>query len=158
MDATELGLMTDSAILQRSLSLKSIISTTSSFSRRFQSARFRPDLQEINQVGLGLQGAVFETVGKPLVLKKESPGNEALFSNLRHEYAIHCDVSAAFERYQTATNNEVHVPKPFEFISKTHNHVFWMKSYRKCHRLTARAGTPSRWNGFFPCRKSYEKH
>jgi hypothetical protein len=125
LDATELGLMTDSAILQRSLSLKSIISTTSSYSRRFQSARFRPDLQEINQIGVGLQGAVFETVGEPLVLKKESPGNEALFSNLRHEYAIHCDISAAFERYQTATNNEVHVPKPSEFISKTHNHVFW---------------------------------
>jgi hypothetical protein len=125
LDATELGLLPDSAILQRSLSLKSIISTTSSFSRRFQSARFRPDLQEINQIGVGLQGAVFEKVGKSLVLKKESPGNEALFSNLRHEYAIHCDVSAAFERYQTATNNEVHVPKPFEFISKTHNHAFW---------------------------------
>lgn len=125
LDATELGLMTDSAILQRSLSLKSIISITSSFSRRFQSARFRPDLQEINQIGVGLQGAVFEKVGKPLVLKKESPGNEALSSNLRHEYTIHCDVSAAFEHYKSATNNDVHVPKPFEFISNRQNHAFW---------------------------------
>lgn len=125
LDATELELMTDSAILQRSLSLKSIISTHSSFSRRFQSARFRPEQQEINQIGVGLQGAVFEMVGKPLVLKKESPGNETLFSNLRHEYTIHCDVSTAFEHYQRVTNNGVHVPKPFEFISRTHNHAFW---------------------------------
>lgn len=125
LDATELGLMTDSSILQRSLSLKSTISTTSSFSRRFQNARFRPDLQEINQIGSGLQGAVFEVVGKSLVLKKEYPGNEVRPSNLRHEYIIHCDVSAAFERYQSATHNMVHVPKPHDFISKANNVAFW---------------------------------
>ncbi|KAJ5566733.1 uncharacterized protein N7459_010115 [Penicillium hispanicum] len=124
-EATELGLMPASTILQRSLSLKSVISTTSSFSRRFRSARFRPDLQKINQIGSGLQGAVFEVVGQALVIKKESPGNEALSSNLRHEFTIHCDVSAAFDQYENATHSHVHVPKPHEFISKTQNHTFW---------------------------------
>lgn len=69
--ATNLGQMTDSAILQQSLSLKSVISTTSSFGRLFQTARTRPDLQQLNQIGASLQGAVFEQAGKPLALKKK---------------------------------------------------------------------------------------
>ncbi|KAJ5788945.1 uncharacterized protein N7518_005956 [Penicillium psychrosexuale] len=122
--ATNLGLLTDSAILQRTLSLNSVISTTSSFSIRFQNARSRPDLQTLNQIGAGLQGAVFEQVGKPLVLKKEFPGNEDLPSNLGHEYRIHCTVSATFEYYHSL-NSEVHVPKPYNFIFKEENNAFW---------------------------------
>lgn len=122
--ATNLGQMTDSAILQQSLSLKSVILTTSSFSRLFQTARTRPDLQQLNQIGAGLQGAVFEQVGKPLALKKETPGNEKLPSNLYHEYTIHRDVSTAFEQYQSI-NGKVYVPKAFEFISRKGNDAFW---------------------------------
>ncbi|KAJ5528549.1 hypothetical protein N7527_001942 [Penicillium freii] len=122
--ATDLGLLTDSAILKRSLSLNSVISTTSSFSIRFQNARSRPELQYLNQIGIGLQGAVFEQVGKPLALKKESPGNEKLRSNLHQEYMIHCHVSATFEIYQSI-NSDVHVPKPFKFISREENSAFW---------------------------------
>lgn len=122
--ATNLGQMTDSAILQQSLSLKSVILTTSSFSRLFQTARTRPDLQQLNQIGAGLQGAVFEQVGKPLALKKETSGNEKLPSNLYHEYTIHRDVSTAFEQYQSI-NGKVYVPKAFEFISRKGNDAFW---------------------------------
>ncbi|CAG8044238.1 unnamed protein product [Penicillium nalgiovense] len=103
--ATDLGLLADSAILKRSLSLNSVISTTSSFSLRFQNARSRPELQYLNQIGIGLQGAVFEQVGKPLALKKESPGNEKLRSNLHQD--------------------DVHVPKPYKFISREENSAFW---------------------------------
>lgn len=74
--ATNLGQMTDSAILQQSLSLKSVISTTSSFGRLFQTARTRPDLQQLNQIGASLQGAVFEQAGKPLALKKKKKSLE----------------------------------------------------------------------------------
>ncbi|KAK4861860.1 hypothetical protein LT330_003895 [Penicillium expansum] len=122
--ATNLGRMTDSAILKRSLSLNSVISTASSFASVFQTARSRPDLQQLNQVGAGLQGAVFEQVGKPLALKKENPGNERLPSNLHHEYTIHCDIWTAFEHYQSISS-EVHIPKPFKFISRKDNTAFW---------------------------------
>lgn len=60
IDATELEMMPDSTILERSFNLKLVISTTSSFSRRVQEARSRPDLQDIHQIGMGLQGVVFE--------------------------------------------------------------------------------------------------
>ncbi|KAJ5462150.1 hypothetical protein N7530_010355 [Penicillium desertorum] len=99
--ATDLARLTDLAILKQSLSLKSVILTPSSFSHLFRAARSRPELQQLNQIGVGLQGAVFEQLGKPLALKKETPGNEKLPSNLYHEYKIHCDVSAAFEHYQS---------------------------------------------------------
>lgn len=125
LDATEPKLETDSTILQRSLSLKSIISTTSSFSRRVQTARFRPQLQEINEIGSGLQGSVFEVVGRQPVIKKESPGNENRHSNLQREYRNHSGVSAAFEHYQSATHSLVHVPKPHKFITKTGNDGLW---------------------------------
>lgn len=48
---TNFGEMTDSVILQRSLNLKSVVLTISSFSRLFQIARSRPDLQQLNQIG-----------------------------------------------------------------------------------------------------------
>ncbi|KAJ5817446.1 hypothetical protein N7447_009679 [Penicillium robsamsonii] len=55
--------------------------------------------------------------------KKETPGNETLQSNSYHEYMLHCDVSAAFEQYQSISS-EVHVPKPFKFISWEENDAF----------------------------------
>lgn len=137
--ATNLELMTDSTILKRSLSLNSVILTASSFSLRFQNARSRPDLQCLNQIGAGLQGVVFEQVGKPLALKKESPGNEKLRSNLYHEYTIHCGVSATFEHYQSI-NSEVHVPKPFKFISREDNSAFWDEILPKTPQVYRRRG------------------
>ncbi|KAJ5286827.1 hypothetical protein N7478_002513 [Penicillium angulare] len=127
LDAADLESAADSVALKRSLSLTSVISTRSSFARRFQSARFRPHLQLVNQIGSGLQGAVFEIVGKTYVLKKESPGNELRPSNLQSEYKMHCDVSAAFELHQTSTQSIVHVPKPHDFILKTQDEAFWTK-------------------------------
>ncbi|OQD70560.1 hypothetical protein PENDEC_c022G02980 [Penicillium decumbens] len=123
--AAHLEQMSDYAILNRALTLRTTISTHSSFARRFQNARSCPELQEINQIGAGLQGVIFEQVGQPLVLKKESPGNDAKTSNLRHEYEMHCAVSTAFDLYNFLTNNSIHVPRPMEFISKTGNDVFW---------------------------------
>lgn len=125
LNATQLEQLPDTVILERSLSLRSVISTTSSFSQLFQTARNRPHLQQINQIGAGLQGVVFERVGTESVLKKEKPGNETLSSNLRKEYTIHCQVSAAFDRYQLLTDSEALVPKALRFIPKTGDELFW---------------------------------
>lgn len=123
--AADLEGMSEYAILNRTLSLHTTVSTFSSFARRFQYACSRPDLQEFNQIGAGLQGVIFEQVGQPLVLKKESPGNDTKPSNLRHEYEMYCAVFTAFELYHQLTYSDIHVPRPKEFISKTGNDVFW---------------------------------
>jgi len=60
--SSDLADMPDDAVLQRSLTVKSIISTSSSFARRSQQAASHPDLQNFIQIGAGFQGAVFEQV------------------------------------------------------------------------------------------------
>jgi hypothetical protein len=120
----DLEILSNSAILTQSLSLSSVISTSSSFARRIQGARSRPELQ-INEIGVGLQGAVFEQVGERLVFKKEKPGNETLSSNLRNEYQMHSAVSDAFQCYGATTSCQVRVPRPFEFISRANENQFW---------------------------------
>ena len=139
--ATNLGQMTDSAILQQSLSLKSVISTTSSFGRLFQTARTRPDLQQLNQIGASLQGAVFEQAGKPLALKKKKiPGNEKLPSNLYREYTIHRDVSTAFEHYQSINRKSMFRRLSTLSLGKKTTRS-GMKSYQKLPRRIAYVAT-----------------
>jgi len=58
----ELALLPNAAIIQRSLSVKTVVSTSSSFAQRFQQAVGQPHLQQIIQIGAGMQGVVFEQV------------------------------------------------------------------------------------------------
>lgn len=125
LSATELEMLTGSEILGRSLSLHSVISTAS-FSLRFQRARSRPELQDVNDIGFGLQGAVFEQVGEAFAFKKEHPGNEHRTTSLRNEYGLHQAVWTAFERYRTLTNTKIEVPEPLEFLPKTPSSAFWL--------------------------------
>lgn len=123
--ANDLQLLPDYVILGQSLSLNSVISTSSSFARLIREAQSHPELRNVNEIGVGLQGAVFEQVGECHVFKKEKPGNETLPSNLRHEYQMHCAVSDAFQHYSGTTSCQVRVPQTFEFISSGGHHQFW---------------------------------
>ncbi|KAJ5639184.1 uncharacterized protein N7484_007046 [Penicillium longicatenatum] len=111
--------MSEYEILNRALSFHTAVSTSSSFARTSQHARNRPELQKFNQIGEGLQGVIFEQVGQSPVLKKGRPGKDVKSSNLRHEYEMHCAVSTAFQLYSQLANDNIHVPQPLEFISKS---------------------------------------
>ncbi|KAJ5894631.1 hypothetical protein N7495_006322 [Penicillium taxi] len=128
--AEDLEQMSEFEALNRSLSVQTTITTTSSFSRRHQYARNNPRFQTINQIGAGLQGVIFEQVGFPTALKLESPGNATKKSNLRHEYKLHCAVSAAFEIYSPILQITIRVPRPLEFIA-AENDVFWSSIFSK---------------------------
>ncbi|KAJ5364350.1 uncharacterized protein N7496_010063 [Penicillium cataractarum] len=123
--ANDLQLLPENEILGQSLSLNSVISISSSFARLIQESRSHPGLRSISEIGVGLQGAVFEQVGECYVFKNEKPGNETLPSNLRHEYQMHCAVSDAFQYYSGTTSCWVQVPKTFELISRSKHHQFW---------------------------------
>lgn len=58
-------------ILQQFLSLNSVSSTASCFNDRSQNADIYSDRQEVNQIGSGLQGAIFDVVGQTDVFKKK---------------------------------------------------------------------------------------
>ncbi|KND89899.1 hypothetical protein TOPH_05512 [Tolypocladium ophioglossoides CBS 100239] len=136
--ATELENLSGDIILRLSLTTKSVIFTTSSFATLSQRAASRPELQHIQQIGEGLQGAIFEQVGQALVMKKEKPGNENVASNLRHEYSLHSRVVAAFDRYAMSVGSEVLVPRLFGIILPSDT-AFWQvnlhkfpEGYRSC--------------------------
>lgn len=130
LEATELEQLADQTILHRSLTVKSVVSTTSSFARRFQRAASRPELQEMIQIGQGLQAAIFEQVGLAVVLKKEAPGNESRPSNLQHEYQIHVSVHRAFYHYDSQIGSNVSVPRPFNIILAVQDQ-FWNDHLQK---------------------------
>ena len=120
-------------VLKRCLSTRSVVSTPSSFAQRLQRASsIRPELQVIQEIGVGLQGAVFEQVGRELVMKKEKPGNEKLRSNLRNEYQLHEQVEAAFREYHGAAA-AVFVPQLSCYIgvddADADNGDFWTERY-----------------------------
>ncbi|KAJ5782278.1 hypothetical protein N7457_004052 [Penicillium paradoxum] len=129
----------ESTLLGRALSLGSVVTTVSSFALRSHPAHENPKTQTFNQIGEGLQGVIFEQIGQSPVLKKERPGNESLPSNIRHEYKIHQDVSAAFRLYGSLNRSDVHVPYPLEFIPKTASCEFWDDALP---RIPARYRTP----------------
>ncbi|GAB1212367.1 hypothetical protein ATERTT37_001505 [Aspergillus terreus] len=87
------------------------------------------------------------------VIKKERPGNETRHSNLRREYRSHCAVSAAFERYQSATHNLVHVPKPHKFISTTDKDDFWDEVFPKIPQAYRARGNVITMNRILPLPK-----
>lgn len=117
LDAESLDSLSANVILSRSLTVNSIISTSSSFAIRHQQAVTRPELQQINQIGEGLQAAIFEQVGVHFVMKKEKPGNDVRPSNLQHEFSLHQNVWDAFERYKLPVKSRVIVPRPYKILS-----------------------------------------
>ncbi|CAH0056980.1 unnamed protein product [Clonostachys solani] len=102
----------DASIMQQTLSTRVVISTHSSFAIRHQEASLRPDLQRLVQIGEGLQGAIFEQVGKTLVIKKESPENESRPTRLDKEYRAHDQICLAFQKFGPIVSNTVFVPRP----------------------------------------------
>lgn len=115
--ASELASMDDSDILSKTLSVKSVISTPSSFARQSRQAVGHPPLQIINEIGKGMQGIIFEKVGHSLVIKKELAGNERLRTNLQHEDAVHSAVVEVFQRY--GQDSGVAVPRVHEMYPAT---------------------------------------
>lgn len=80
---------------------------------------------QINQIGEGLQGAVFEQVGHALAIKKEKLGNEHLPSNLKHEHKVHQAVYNSFDVFGPVVGSDICVPRPESFVSKPENQKFW---------------------------------
>ncbi|CAM1504636.1 Fc.00g022270.m01.CDS01 [Cosmosporella sp. VM-42] len=126
--ASDLDVMSSASVLHRSLTLPSVISTPSSYAKRVQQAQSGPT--QITQVGEGLQGAIFEHLGRALAMKKETPGNEGLPSNLRHEYNIHIAVEASFDRFAPLIDCRIYTPRLASFKPKSENQPFWNEYFQ----------------------------
>ncbi|KAK1764288.1 hypothetical protein QBC33DRAFT_202714 [Phialemonium atrogriseum] len=116
---TDLTELPADVVLQQSLTLNSVISTTSSFARRASHPSSHLEFQQPIQIGEGKQGAIFEKGGFSVATKKEKPGNETLRSNLQNEFRLHLKVLDAFRRYIDLIDDSVLVPRPFVMVHKS---------------------------------------
>lgn len=117
LKATELEAASSDVVLQRSLTVRSIISTTSSFPIRFQRALIDPELQSMREIGQGLQAAIFEHVGHEPVMKKEHPRNARTANNLINEFVIHQLVYDAFQLHGPGLECNISVPRPMTLFT-----------------------------------------
>lgn len=110
-------------ILRQCLSLDTITITASSYLKSFQSVEYcydvlgaillnQPTGCELVEIGEGLQGAVFEELGRLGAVKKEKPGNEHRPSCLSREYQAHSAVQITFDRYGSVFGPEPRVLVP----------------------------------------------
>ncbi|KAI4858704.1 hypothetical protein F4820DRAFT_467978 [Hypoxylon rubiginosum] len=113
--ATELDTLAPTTVLQRSLTIGSIVATASSFAARSQSVKHLVDTQNYEDIGAGLQGIAYERLGSIYVTKKELPTNQG--RRLTDEFAMHRKVSDAFTKYKEYSG-DVLVPQPFDFVPK----------------------------------------
>lgn len=104
--------------LQKHLSIRSVISTTSSFAKRQQTASEALAQQSFRAIGVGTCGRIFEQPGDPLVIKLEVPHSYG-GRNLQNDFAMHQRIFAAFKKHQQALDLDVHVPQPFQFVPKS---------------------------------------
>lgn len=99
-------------ILNRLLSVKSVISTASTFAERQQKAQNNDALQVFRHIGVGSCGTAFEQTGTDYVIKKQN--SEAL--SVLQDFKMHVLVRDTFAKYPLL---EIKLPKPKVFISTT---------------------------------------
>lgn len=99
-------------ILRRLLSVRSIISTASSFATRQQQTQISEELQNYRAIGQGTCGIVFEVGGFAHVLKKERDHVSQLWNDLR----VHSKVLGAFRRARSVMN--VRVPDCYGYVGR----------------------------------------
>ncbi|KAK5631147.1 hypothetical protein RRF57_006862 [Xylaria bambusicola] len=113
--AAELEDTEPNEVLQRSLTVRSIITTYSSFATRSQRLKDRVDIQNFQNIGAGSQGTVYERLGCTYVNKKEMSNNPG--QSLQTEFEMHQRVWDAFAKYGELSG-DVRVPQPYDFIPK----------------------------------------
>jgi hypothetical protein len=124
LKATELEANPSETVLRRSLTIRSVISTTSSFATRYQQALGNPALQTTREIGRGLQATIFEQVGHELVVKKEHVDNARTAKNLKNEFASHHLVYDSFQRYGPPLDCKISIPRPIALATSDEGHTY----------------------------------
>lgn len=111
--------------LQRMLSLRSVISTTSLFAERQQAAV--GDSVEFREIGKGSIGVIFEHPGTTHCYKLPLLDNS---DKLWNNYIIHTKVQEAFSKANSLFNVNVKIPKMFWFANEKTSR-FWDENLAK---------------------------
>lgn len=103
-------------VLTEHLNIGGILQVQSDYAERNNVIRVEK-LREMQEIGSGQQGTVFEQPRRFRVLKKERPGNSELPTNLHHEYDVHVAVWNAFNELSDAAGCAANVPKVYNYIA-----------------------------------------
>ena len=111
-------------VLGRWLSIRSVISTASSFAIAQEEAASKSELQNFKSIGKGLCGEVFEQVGTGHVFKRGyTPHDGQLWNDLKCHTIIYGAITSAIRN----SRFEMHVPRVYSYISRN-NEDWWSEN------------------------------
>lgn len=124
LDETSLRSYGPEQILNRMLSTKSYMSTTSSFATRYQDTHENNKLIAFRQIGKGQCGTVWALTGTTKVIKIP---NEGKLDQLWNDCCTHKQIEEAFQQTLVALRKDINIPKFVEWIHPS-NDLFWTGS------------------------------
>jgi hypothetical protein len=131
-------------MLQRWLSIRSVVSTSSSNAIRQQEVVFNSNLQVFRSIGKGFCGQVYEKLGTNRVYKRElNPGPEMLWNDYKWHTCIYGAIfSGNFENEEKAIDNlpMIRVPQVYAFITQD-SQDWWKQNGEKFSNIAPRAMT-----------------
>jgi hypothetical protein len=105
--------------LRRLLSIRSVVSSTSSFASRMQAAQDQGVYGYFRKIGAGTCGAVYEEVGTPKIIKVAHSGKDEKLQNDYYQHSLICD---AMKEAQIA---DLHVPQVHWHINPGEGPKWW---------------------------------
>jgi hypothetical protein len=131
-------------MLQRWLSIKSVISTSSSNAIRQQEAVFNSNFQVFRSIGKGFCGQVYEKLGTNRVYKRDlNPGTEMLWNDYKWHTCIYGAITSGnFENEGKVINNlpMIRVPQVYAFITND-SQDWWKQNGEKFSNIAPRTMT-----------------
>ncbi|KAH9207387.1 hypothetical protein DL95DRAFT_415703 [Leptodontidium sp. 2 PMI_412] len=125
-------------ILRRMLSVRSVVSTSSSFATRNQEASSDISLQQFYEIGQGTCGFAFAQLGTAQVVKRarEDGADSAALWN---DFLMHKKVEQGNENGNSSGLPTVHIPRPILYVR--HKDMVWWEN--NGHRFPKDFRTPS---------------
>lgn len=121
LDETSLRQYGPEQVLNRMLSTKSYISTSSSLAAKNQAAYDIPELRAFTQVGRGQCGTVWALTGTTEVLKVMNEGKR---DQLYNDYCKHCRVDDALRDTLSGFRRNINLPSIGTWVAPS-NEMFW---------------------------------
>lgn len=112
---------TPEQVLQRMLSTKSYISTTSSFTEKHNGAHSNAALRRFEEIGKGQCGTVYGLLGTTTVTKLPNAQNKV--NELHTDYLMHLRIQEAIQKHDPDHEISIRVPKLDAWYSPTSK--FW---------------------------------
>lgn len=111
-------------MLRRFVSIRSVVSTSSSFALRKQEAQDQPRVSR--QIGKGFCAEIFDIPGACRVIKRAYTSNPAKARELWNDFGEHLRISEALQSVSGTADIDIFIPQPAYYVTAKKYHS-WMK-------------------------------